>query len=268
MNATLRFTDVEVLADDNLGLYFDVDGNDPVEHLDFDALNLKEPLHESGETNSRWIYVQNESPIDLFLIEPCGEVRDWNDRRIGRINPHVEDLDGNNIGYVCDRPRVRLVPGELVKMRVDVHDLSDNLQGGHYDFTIVFGAVGSEEVEDTEGTLTFPTEEDHRGYIFAFFAFTAPPDDRAEDRDIYWNNVEIVGTMSGLGNFASIDDAPDVPPGGYDFGGYEVSAGEAFGVMIVRDGETSYAKLWVHDSYTPGGVLDLDWRYPVEPASP
>ena len=47
------------------------------------------------------------------------------------------------------------------------------------------------------------------------------------------------------------------------------------GVQIVRDGETKYAKVWVHLDYTPTyenvgqsiNILTLDLEYPVTPST-
>ena len=235
VDSTLTFRDVEVLPDDNLGVYFDVDGNEPVEHLDFRALNLQPPLHESRETNAIWLYVRNHSEFDLFLIEPCGEIRDRDDDiRIGHVNLHVESLDGSVIGYTCDRPRIKLVPGQMVRMRVQVQDLTDGLEPRDYGFTMVFGAVGSEEIDVTGGTFRLPTEEGHRGYIFSTAEFTAPPGNRSEDRDIFWNNIELVGSMFSLGIHSSLDSAGDVPQDGYNFDAYPVRAGEAFGLARIH----------------------------------
>ena len=59
------------------------------------------------------------------------------------MNARIEDLAANFRGHVCDRPRPRPNPGEVVQAFVDVHELSPNLAPGEYPFVAVFGAVVS-----------------------------------------------------------------------------------------------------------------------------
>ena len=124
-----------------------------------------------------------------------------------------------------------------------------------------------------ENTITLPNLG-NRGYIFSTQELTGSGD-ADQDRDIWWNNVELVGSMQSLGVYPNLDSVPDLPETGYVFGAFEIHAGEALGVQIVRDGETKYAKVWVHLDYTPTyenvgqsiNILTLDLEYPVTPST-
>ena len=54
-------TTAEVLADDNMALYHDPDGTDPVTSLEFPW--FQPPL--AGSEIVKTLYIRNESPIDL-----------------------------------------------------------------------------------------------------------------------------------------------------------------------------------------------------------
>ena len=136
-------SDVIVLASGDLGIYHDQDATEPVTSLHFVGQNFQPPLRLAG-IRPEIVYIRNESEISLFLVEPCREVLEGDvGPRIGFMNPKIFDLDGTRRGLLCDRPNKRLVPGEMVKVIVDIHDLERGLAAGDHTFTTVSGAVGS-----------------------------------------------------------------------------------------------------------------------------
>ena len=142
IDAVVRFNAVDVRSSGDLGLYTDEELTRPAEFLTFGLLDLQPPLGPARETGTRRLFVVNHGPDPIFLIEPCREVISGGER-VGFMNAGIEDLAGNFRGSVCDRPRPRLNPGEVVQAFVNVHDLSPNIAAGEYPFVAVFGAVGS-----------------------------------------------------------------------------------------------------------------------------
>ena len=157
VDAALTFQAVQVLSDESLGLYHDPEGTNPVTSLGFPVLDIQPPLRRFDRSSGRRVYLRNEIDVDLFLIEPCRDVV-VDEQRVGFMNPEIFDLDGNSLGTVCDIPRVRLAPGEMVRARVDVHDLDPNLsETSEYPFTAVFGAIGSTDDDPGPGPTPTPT---------------------------------------------------------------------------------------------------------------
>ena len=164
VDSALTFRAVEVLADESLGLYHDAEGTAPVEFLELPVLDLKPPLRRPDRTGGRRVFIRNQSDIALFLIEPCREVI-AGEQNIGFMNPEIFDMDGNRRGNVCDRPSIRLAPGEMVRAIVNIHELDPNLEPAEYPFTAVFGAVGSQAgpspVPAPEGMVSWWTADGH-----------------------------------------------------------------------------------------------------------
>ena len=161
-DANLVITEAQVLSDEDLGLYHDAEGKDPVASLTFVGVALKPPLRSPRRLNGV-VYVRNESDIDLSLVEPCGDVfTKETDLRLGSLKARVEDLDGSPLGFACDQ-EVSLAPEEMVKLVMEF-DLQEGLSVGTHPFSVVFGAVGVSEdagpapdlvvtkTEDTDGT--------------------------------------------------------------------------------------------------------------------
>ena len=138
--STFSFIGVEVLSGGDLGLYHDRAGTTPVISLSFKGIDFQPPLRRSVPPET--IYIRNESDKELSLIEPCREVV-VDGQRIGFMNPQIFDLAGKHRGNVCDSPYLKLVPGEMVKALVDIHDLTPGLATINYSFTAVFGAFNS-----------------------------------------------------------------------------------------------------------------------------
>ena len=123
----------QVLVDENLGVYHDPEGTDPVTSLEF--VMLQPPL--GPRIPPITVYIKNESDVNLTLVEPCREIFDEDSgQRIGFMNPLIESQVN-----LCDVP-VTIPPGEMVAASVDIHLLEPGLQPGDYSFTTIFGAVG------------------------------------------------------------------------------------------------------------------------------
>ena len=153
VDSVLAFRAVNVLADENLGLYHDAQGTEPVTFLEFPVLDLQPPLRRSKESGAVSVYIRIESGIDLFLIEPCGDVL-VDGRRIGLMGPELFDTDERLQGRMCDRPGVKLAPGEIVRARVAVDHLDPDLEPADYAFTTVLGTVGR-AIQPPDGVVSW-----------------------------------------------------------------------------------------------------------------
>ena len=113
----------------------------PVTSLTLETLALKPPLRGMHWTSVEVIYIENKSNIELTITEPCWDARDSSNNRIGWMDPRIEDLNGRFLAHACWW-QAKVPVGGMVKMYVQVHDLSP-LSVGNHTFTTVIGAVGS-----------------------------------------------------------------------------------------------------------------------------
>ena len=136
----LKVTDVTVRSSGDLAVWSDQERTKPVTTLNLLALNLKPPL-KIDRTLPRRIYVENRSDIVLTIIEPCRTVFDSSGNRIGWMDPEIRTPDNkDHLGSACDR-NVRIGPGQMVRMNLNIHDL-EPLAPGDYPITTVIGATG------------------------------------------------------------------------------------------------------------------------------
>ena len=141
---TMTMSSAVVISDDNLGLWHDQAGTDPVTSLEFTGVQFQPPLDSISDAPGVWVFIENRSDIDLTLIAPCGDVDSPPGTRIGSMDVDLVDIpSGDSIGNTCDRD-VTLAPGEMVRGDVHIH-LEGLLGDGHYDFSTVFGASGEGE---------------------------------------------------------------------------------------------------------------------------
>ena len=106
---------MEVLADENLGVYWDQELREPVTFIEFRGAAFEPPLRAG--VKPEWVYLVNRSGMELSLIEPCREVFDGdNGPRIGWMDPPVSNLNGVHIGHVCENPV--LAPGQVVRVHL------------------------------------------------------------------------------------------------------------------------------------------------------
>ena len=108
----VSFQAVQVLADENLGLYHDREATDPVTELEFRVPNIPGAPRES---RPELVYIVNHSQLRLALIEPCRAVISGG-QRIGVIGDAIFDLDGNSLGKTGHVPS----SGVRVRHPVDV----------------------------------------------------------------------------------------------------------------------------------------------------
>ena len=141
IDAELVLSGVEVLSDENLGVYWDRDLTDPVTFIEFRGAAFQPPLQPG--VRPEWVYVQNRSDKDLTLIDPCRDIPGAGAEDIAHIAGSVHNLDGDWIGETCDRD-VALAPGEVVRVQIRV-DVREGVEPANYPFVAVFGAVGGEE---------------------------------------------------------------------------------------------------------------------------
>ena len=73
IDAELVLSAVEVLADENLGVYWDRELKEPVTFIKFRGAALVTPLR--GTVKHEWVYVVNHSDKELVLIDPCRGIR-------------------------------------------------------------------------------------------------------------------------------------------------------------------------------------------------
>ena len=161
--STFSFAEVQVLPDENLGLYHDRDATDPVTSLPFSLLMLQPPLTSDGFAR-RTIYIRNESDTDLMLIEPCRSIFDRDDAsgsvRLGHIDAVIYNLSGPRRGDSCPpqasgKVSANLPPGEMFRAVVDIHPLDPELAPGDYSFTTLFGAVEPTPVQPPPGMVSW-----------------------------------------------------------------------------------------------------------------
>ena len=141
VDSVLRFNAVEVRYSGDLGLFFDEDLTKPAEFLVFGVLDLQPPLGAARDTGRRTLFLVNNSPDELFLIEPCREVIS-NGVRVGHMSGDIFDLGGNRLGHICDRPSPRIPPFGVVRGEFAIFDLDPNLTPGEHPFVALFAGVG------------------------------------------------------------------------------------------------------------------------------
>jgi hypothetical protein len=133
--STLTVIGVEVLADENLELFHDPEGTQPVTTLEFRRPLLQPPL--TPRNINPIIYVKNNSNADLTLIAPCREIRDTNTGvSLGFMNLYIHGR-----GDACQGDRT-IAPGEMVGATVNLNPPEPGLAPGVYSFTSLFGAIG------------------------------------------------------------------------------------------------------------------------------
>ena len=100
---------------------------------------------------------------------------------------------------MCDRPSIRLGPGEMVWARVNVHDLDPNLEPGEYPFAAVFGAVGSVQEEPAPPAIGWYFEQ----------PFAPILEDKLIRDAIEWliNEAEVSGDFFFFPNWPSLEGA-------------------------------------------------------------
>ena len=132
--------DTVVFSGDNLGLWHNQAGTQPVTSIQFEVADLQPPLGSADRTGTT-LYVQNLSTADMFFIEPCGAVFDiTTSAQIGTMDASVFALNGVSLGNTCARPpKVLLKTGDIVRAKVRVK-LVEGLVSGDYSFTTVFKA--------------------------------------------------------------------------------------------------------------------------------
>ena len=94
VDSVVSFQAVEVLADENLGLYHDQGATDPVDELEFRVPNIPGVPRASGP---ELVYIVNHSVLRPALVEPCRAVIS-DGQRVGFINAEVVGLDGQPRG--------------------------------------------------------------------------------------------------------------------------------------------------------------------------
>ena len=140
-----------ILPDEQLALYHNQDGTDPVTSLEFALLQPPLRLRDAFAPD---IYIQNDSAVDLKFVAPCGDVFDGDDGpRIGRLDLFIYDLDGKGLGWVC-HGNMKLASGEMVRGTVNFSD--PQVATGDLSFTVVFGAVG--EGEEAPARIAFDSD--------------------------------------------------------------------------------------------------------------
>ena len=150
VDAELVLSAVEVLADENLGVYWDRELTDPVTFIEFQGAAFEPPLRPG--VKREWVYVVNHSDKELVLIEPCRGISGPDGENIADIHGGLHDLDGEWLGGTCDRD-VSLAPGEVVWAFLHI-DIIEGLEAANYAFVAVFGAVGADEERPALGINT------------------------------------------------------------------------------------------------------------------
>ena len=90
--------DTVVSSGDNLGLWHDQAGTQPVTSIQFEVADLQPPLGSADRTGTT-LYVQNLSTADMFFVEPCGAVFDiTTSAQIGTMDASVFALNGVSLG--------------------------------------------------------------------------------------------------------------------------------------------------------------------------
>ena len=164
IDAELVLSGVEVLADENLGVYWDRELKEPVTFLEFRGAALVPPLR--GGVESVWVYVQNRSDEELTLIEPCREIEDAEGRPIAHIKAEVHDLDRESTGGTCGE-WVALAPGEVVWVQIWL-DIFEGVEPANYPFVVVFAAIGGDA--EPAGKIAFGSERDGNLEIYVMNA--------------------------------------------------------------------------------------------------
>ena len=163
--STLRVADVQVLADENLGIYHDPGATDPVESLEFEMIGFEPPLRPTQPVQI--VYIKNESdpPILLTLVEPCSNAFQGDDQengiRLGWMgDSFIHTLDDIPLGTFCERGAT-LSPGEVVRARLVINNPGPNLGPGAYSFTVVFGAMGDVAIPPPSGMVSWWPADGH-----------------------------------------------------------------------------------------------------------
>ena len=141
--SSLNVVDVEVIAEDNLFLSYDPDGNEPVTALEFTLINLQPPLGGGDSNLSRQkIFIRNDSDIELTLIAPCGDTQEnGTETVLGHMAVDISDLaDEVDLGRTCNQ-NASIAPGQTVTADVRLYT-EEGLEPGGHPFTAVFGAIG------------------------------------------------------------------------------------------------------------------------------
>ena len=194
---------VEVLSDDNLGIYHDRDLTEPVTFMEFRGAALVSPL-DGGRVEPVWVYIVNHSDKGLTLIEPCRDIEDAEGRGIAHIFAEIHNLEGEWISNTCERD-VALAPGEVVWVAVQI-DIRESAGPGRYPFAVVFGAVGEEAPPPAR--IAFTSTRDGNGEIYVMDADgsnqTRLTDDLAPDSSPAWSpdgtRIAFTSDRSGVGN--------------------------------------------------------------------
>ena len=156
--------DTVIFSGDNLGLWHDQAGTQPVTSIQFEVADLQPPLGSADRTGTT-LYVQNLSTADMFFVEPCGPVFDTTTTaQIGTMDTSVFALNGVSLGNTCARPpQVLLKTGDIVRARVRV-DLVDGLVSGDYSFKTTFRA-DSGPIPPPAGMVSWWPGDGHTGDI-------------------------------------------------------------------------------------------------------
>ncbi len=131
---------VQVLSSGDMGLWRDINRTEELTSLDFKGVLLQPPMIPRVQTEV--VFIENLSTGDLELVEPCRNVESPPGTKIGSMNARISDLRGSHLGWMCDRPGVKLLQGQMVRGTVLI-ELEPGLASGDYPFEAVFGAVGS-----------------------------------------------------------------------------------------------------------------------------
>ena len=95
----------------------------------------------------------------MELTEPCRDVYELlspteTGDKLGSMNAELRHLNGDHLGWMCDRPGVMLSQAQLVEARVRI-DLVQGLASGDYAFETVFAGSG----DAGASASTFSTSE-------------------------------------------------------------------------------------------------------------
>ena len=158
---------VEVLSDDNFGIYHDRDLTEPVNFMEFPGAALVHPFEGRG-VEPVWVYVVNHSDVELTFIEPCRDIENAEGWGIAHIFADIYNLEGEWTSNTCERD-VTLAPGEIVwaAVHINAHESTDP---GRYPFAVVFGAVGEAEEPPPPARIAFHSDRDGNWEVYAMDA--------------------------------------------------------------------------------------------------
>ena len=145
--ANANLVEAQVLVGDGLLVSWDEEGNDPVDGIGFDIVELQPPLNTRDQA-SHQIFIRNISDIDLTLVAPCTDAID-NDSgaRLGQVHMW-NDEQGNEGTCEWNNPWA-IGPDEVTRARVNFNvDEGTEVGPGSYSFTIPFGAIGEQDEGD------------------------------------------------------------------------------------------------------------------------